>query len=144
MWGSDCELRLVATPGGDQERYRRTSTPRSPQLRLKSDCLDIYPGSATRLGMVLTYYQWSKAGLHESQHYLIALYSNTGESRDSRARISLMIHRKLSSFAGTKSTRIQSPIYSPLSGMLSGSLLGVCPCVKSPCEPTGKKLLIAA
>lgn len=142
MWGSDCELRLVATPGGDQEWYRRTSKPRSPQLRLKSDCLDIYSGSATHLGMVLTYYQRSKVGLHESQHYLRELYSNTGEN--SRARISLMIYRKLSSFAGTKSTCIQSSIYSPLSGMLSGSLLGVCPCVKSPCELTGEKLLIAA
>lgn len=82
MWGSDRELRLVARLGGDQERYRRASKSGNPQLRLKSDCLDIYSGSATHLGMILTYYQWSEAGLHESQYYLTELCSNTGESKE--------------------------------------------------------------
>lgn len=77
MWGSDRELHLVATPEDDQERYRRASKSQNPQLRLKNDCLDIYSGSATHLGMVLTYYQWSKVGLYESQYYLTELCSNT-------------------------------------------------------------------
>lgn len=81
MWGSDRELCLVAIPGGGQERYRRASKPRSPQLRLKSDCLDIYSGSATHLGMILTYH-WSEVGLHESQYYLTESCSNTGESKE--------------------------------------------------------------
>lgn len=114
-----------------------------PTVLLKSDCVDIYPGSVTHSGMILAINGVKRGSVN--LNIILQSYVQTQEKvkRDSRTLASLPIHGKF--FLLPRDTKSRRPvtINSPLRMMLSGRLLGACPCVESPCELTGQTLLIA-